>query len=62
MTALSDDLLTGVPEIAAHIKVTERATYHLIAKGALPVFRLPGTKIIRARKSELERAFRAEAA
>ena len=61
MADLAEDLLTGVPEIAVHIKKTERATYHLIAKKALPVFRLPGMKIIHARKSELDRAFSAAA-
>lgn len=53
---LSDDLLSGVPEIAAHIKKTPRATYHLISKGQIPVFRL-GNKI-HGLKSELTAHFR----
>ena len=57
---LADDVLDGVKEIAAFIGKSERATFHLIHNDQLPVFRLG--KKIHARKSELERAFRAHAA
>jgi hypothetical protein len=57
---LTEDLLDGVKEIAAFIGKSERATFHLIHQKQLPVFRLG--KKIHARKSELERAFRADAA
>lgn len=54
--SLPDDILAGVPEIAAFIRKTERATYHLISNDELPVFRVG--KKIHARKSDLERRFR----
>lgn len=55
MMSLPEDILAGVPEIAAFIRKTERATYHLIYADELPVFRVG--KKIHARKSDLERRF-----
>ncbi len=57
---LNDDLLTGGAAIANYLGLNERATWHMIYSGELPVIR-KGRKIF-ARKSELERAFRADAA
>lgn len=56
---LSQDLLRGVPAIAAHIGMSVRTTYHLVEKGALPIFRLPNNTTIYARKSELDQHFTA---
>lgn len=56
---LADDVLDGVREIAEFIGKSERATFHLVHAGQLPVFRLG--KKIHARKSELEAAFRSAA-
>jgi hypothetical protein len=58
---LSDDLLRGVKAIADYLgpQFTERSLYHLAEKGALPVFRLPGSTTIYARKSELDGHFSA---
>ena len=56
---LAEDVLDGVKEIAAFIGKSERATFHLVHAGSIPVFRLG--KKIHARKSELEAAFRAAA-
>lgn len=59
---LSDDLLKGAGDIAAYLgpKFTPRSVYHMAEKGALPVFRLPGSNTLYGRKSELDRRFRAE--
>jgi hypothetical protein len=57
---LADDICSGVPEIAAEIGYTERATYHAVAKGQIPVFRIG--KKIHARRSELRRRFSSDAA
>ena len=57
---LNDDLLSGGAAIAAYIGQSERATWHMIYSGELPIVR-KGRKIF-ARKSELEAAFRADAA
>lgn len=56
---LAEDVLDGVKEIAAFIGKSERATFHLVAAGQIPVFRLG--KRIHARKSELEQALRSAA-
>ncbi len=56
---LNEDLIAGGAAIAAYIGVTERACWHLIYSGEVPVIR-KGRKIF-ARKSELEAAFRAAA-
>lgn len=57
---LNTELLDGVKNIANFIGKTERATYHLIHCGHLPVIR-KGRKIY-ARRSEIEASFRSEAA
>lgn len=59
MELLKDDLLNGAAEIGAFIGKSERAIYHLIYGGQIPVFR-KGRRIF-ARKSELEAAFRSDA-
>lgn len=60
MQNLTDDLLEGASSIAAFLGKTERATYHLIYTNRIPCFR-KGKRLF-ARKSEIEAAFRAEAA
>jgi excisionase family DNA binding protein len=57
---LADDLLPGATAAAAYIGVTPRAVYHLVEAGHLPAIR-KGRKLY-FRKSELERAFSAQAA
>lgn len=57
---LSNDLLSGAKAAAAYIGETPRAIYHLTEKGRLPVIR-KGRKLY-FRKSELEAAFRSDAA
>ena len=57
---LADDLLPGANAAAAFIGVTPRAVYHLVEAGHLPAIR-KGKKLY-FRKSELEAAFRSEAA
>lgn len=59
---LSDDLLRGVRAIADYLgpQFTPRAVYHLVEKNALPIFRLPDSTTIYARKSELDRHFSAQ--
>jgi hypothetical protein len=63
-TDLADDMLSGVPEIAAFAKQPERRTYVLLARGELPGFKLGN--IWHARKSSIlghiERLERGEAA
>lgn len=58
---LRDDLLKGVKAIAEYLgpQFTERGIYHLADTGKIPVFRLPGSTTIYARKSELDRHFSA---
>lgn len=58
---LSDDLLKGVRAIAEYLgpQFTSRQVYHLAEKGSIPVFRLPDSTTIYARKSELDRHFTA---
>ena len=46
-----NDLLSGVPAIAAHLGKTEKAIYHLVEQDRLPTFRMGRT--ICARKSTL---------
>lgn len=60
---LSDDLLRGAPAIAEYLgpAFSARAVYHLAEKQAIPVFRLPNNTTLYARKSELDRAFKAVA-
>lgn len=57
---LSDDLLSGAKAAAAYIGETTRAVYHMTEQGRLPVIRM-GRRLY-FRKSELEAAFRSEAA
>jgi len=57
---LADDLLPGAVAAAAYIGVTPRAVYHMVESQNLPVTRIG--KRLYFRKSELERAFTAEAA
>lgn len=57
---LADDLLAGANAAAAYIGVTPRAVYHMVERDLLPAIR-KGRKLY-FRKSELERAFSAEAA
>jgi len=52
---LADDLLWGVPAIAAYIGQETRAVHYLIAKGVLPVRRL-GHRTLVASKQELRAA------
>lgn len=57
---LSDDLLEGAAAIGRYIGKSERSTFHLIYNQQIPVIR-KGRRIF-ARKSELEAAFRSDAA
>jgi hypothetical protein len=59
-TVLRDDLLTGASAIADYTGWPVRKVYHAAARGYLPVTRIG--PILLARKSELDRAFSAEAA
>lgn len=52
---LSDDLLEGAAAIGRYIGKSERATFHMIYQGQLPIIR-KGRRIF-ARKSQLDRAF-----
>lgn len=47
------DLLYGVPAIAAFLGLGDRQARHLADTGAVPTFKLPGNKIICARRSSL---------
>lgn len=47
------DLLYGVPAIADHLGLTSRQARHLADTGAVPTFKLPGNKIVCARRSTL---------
>jgi hypothetical protein len=57
---LRDDLLTGASAIADYTGWPVRKVYHAASRGYLPVMRIG--PILLARKSELDRAFSAEAA
>lgn len=61
---LSEDLLKGVKAIADYLgpQFSERAVYHLVEKDSLPIFRLPDSTTIYARKSELNQHFSAASA
>lgn len=69
MTARPEpDLLSGYAEIGGHLGVSERQAKHLAGSGSIPTFKLPGSAIVRARRSTLnawlaerEAAARAEA-
>jgi predicted DNA-binding transcriptional regulator AlpA len=49
---LGDDLLIGVPAIAAYLKEPKSKIYHWVSTNKIPTFRLNG-KIIGGRKSEI---------
>jgi hypothetical protein len=53
MTIADDDVLWGVAAIAGYIRRTERQTYYLISKKAIPAKKL-GARTIIARKSEID--------
>ena len=57
---LADDLLNGAVEAAAYVGLPRRTIYDMTEKGMLPVIRR-GRRLF-YRKSELEAAFRSEAA
>lgn len=55
---LGDDLLSGAKQAAQELGLTERAIYHMVEAGHLPVIRKG--KRLYFRKSELEAAFRSD--
>lgn len=57
---LSNDLLVGAVAAASYIGEKPRCIYHMVERGHLPVIR-KGRKLY-FRKSELEAAFRSDAA
>lgn len=57
---LSADLIDGAAAAAAYCGLRPRVIYHMVEAGRLPVIR-KGRKLF-FRKSELEEAFRSEAA
>ena len=57
---LSQDLIDGAAKAATYTGLTQRAIYHLVEAVRLPVIR-KGRRLY-SRKSELEAAFRSEAA
>ena len=57
---LNGDLINGAAEAAKFIGITPRTVYHMVDRGELTVIRKG--KRLYFRKSELEAAFRSEAA
>ncbi|PZQ54164.1 MAG: helix-turn-helix domain-containing protein [Novosphingobium pentaromativorans] len=57
---LNADLIAGANAAASYSGLTPRAIYHLVEQGHLPVIRKG--KRLYFRKSELEAAFRSDAA
>ena len=57
---LKDDLLKGARGASEYSGETERSIYHMVERGLLPVIRKGRTLYFR--KSELEAAFRSDAA
>lgn len=57
---LNADLIQGAADAAAYCGLTRRTIYHMVERGDLPVIRKGRTMFFR--KSELEAAFRSEAA
>jgi excisionase family DNA binding protein len=57
---LKDDLLDGAKAAAAYIGVPQRKVFHMVERGLLPCTRM-GRRLY-FRRSELEAAFRSEAA
>jgi excisionase family DNA binding protein len=55
MQALSDDLLAGAGAAAAYVGLAQRAIYHMVEAGHLPVIR-KGRRLY-FRKTELDKAF-----
>jgi len=51
---LANDLMGGVPAIAAFLGLSERQTYHLLENRKLPAFKI-GNRKWQARKSTLRR-------
>ena len=47
------DLLSGYEDIGRHLRQTSRQAKHLAEIGAIPTFKLPGSSIVRARRSTL---------
>jgi len=60
---IADDILKGARSISGFLgpEFSERTVYHLAENKALPIFRLPGSATLLARKSELRSALRAGA-
>lgn len=59
MSALKDDMLSGMKAIADHIGETEMKTYFMVREGHVPAFQR-GRRWF-ARKSEIDAAFRSTA-
>lgn len=55
---LKDDLISGVPAMAAYSGLKEAEIYHLVAKGRIPAIKM-GSKIY-FRASEVEAAFKSQ--
>lgn len=47
------DLLSGYAEIGEHLGISERQAKHLAGCRSIPTFKLPGSAIVRARRSTL---------
>ncbi|MFN3676695.1 MAG: hypothetical protein ACK4TC_12010 [Sphingomonas pseudosanguinis] len=62
MDDASNDLLTGLEAIAAHLGWTARATRHRHEKGELPTFTLGEGRTVYARRSTLAKHFAAQEA
>ena len=61
MEALGNDLVKGAKGAADYSGLSQRQIYRLAEQGLLPVIRM-GKKAMYFRKSELDAAFRSEAA
>ncbi len=59
MDALANDLLSGTKAAAQYLGLPERAVWHMVYSGSLPVIRK--RRRLFFRKSELDRAFSAAA-
>lgn len=53
----ADDLLHGWKAIGDYLGMRPDAARHLARTAGLPIFRLPGNKTIRARRSVLDKYF-----
>ena len=56
---LDGDLLWGIAAIARYIGRSQRQTYYLVARGAVPAKKL-GARTIAARKSEIDAVLKAQ--